>query len=101
MGRLGLRARLIAAFVAVAAIATPVAALRTTHGLDASFERYQIRRSADTAQSAALARESYAASRRAKRGPSPSGASIWPGAELAVAAASQLGRRDSGADAYS
>ena len=61
MARLGLRARLVAAFVGVAALAVLVAALLTGWGLHRSFDDYLDRRTDDAARSAvALAEAAYA-----------------------------------------
>lgn len=61
MGRLSLRARLVAAFVAIAALATLVAALLTSFGLHRSFDDYLGERRDEAARSSvALAESSYA-----------------------------------------
>jgi signal transduction histidine kinase len=61
MGRLGLRARLVAAFVGIAALATLVAALLSSLGLHRSFDDYLGQRRDDAARSSlALAEASYA-----------------------------------------
>jgi signal transduction histidine kinase len=63
MGGLGLRARLVAGFVGIAALTTLVSALLTARGLDTSFEAYLERRTADaTASAVTLAEEAHAAS---------------------------------------
>ena len=61
MGRLGLRARLVAAFVCIAALATLVAALVSSVGLHRSFDDYLDQRRDDAARSSvALAESAYA-----------------------------------------
>ena len=61
MDRLSLRARLVAAFVAIAALATLVAALLTSFGLHRSFDDYLGERRDEAARSSvALAESSYA-----------------------------------------
>jgi two-component system sensor histidine kinase BaeS len=60
-GGFGLRARLVAAFVAIAALATLVAALLTSVGLHTSFDSYLERRTADAAaQAVRIAETTYA-----------------------------------------
>lgn len=61
MSNLGLRARLVAAFVGIAAIATLAATLLTGIGLHRSFDTYLQQRTDDAAAAAvAIAEESYA-----------------------------------------
>lgn len=61
MTRLGLRARLVAAFVGIAVLASIVAALLTSMGLHSSFDSYLEQRTADAAASAqAIAEATYA-----------------------------------------
>jgi signal transduction histidine kinase len=65
MAGVGLRARLVAAFVGIAAIATLAAALLTSVGLHRSFDDYLEQRSGDAAAAAvALAEGSYAGTGR-------------------------------------
>lgn len=65
MRGVGLRARLVAAFVAVVALTTVVASLVTSYGLHRSLDDYLERRTDDAARSAVtLAEDSYAATGR-------------------------------------
>ncbi|HMN99277.1 MAG TPA: HAMP domain-containing sensor histidine kinase [Miltoncostaeaceae bacterium] len=57
MRRLGLRARLVAAFVGIAVLASIVAALLTSVGLHSSFDSYLEQRTADAAASARVIAE--------------------------------------------
>jgi len=65
MTPLGLRARLVAAFVGIAALTTLVAALLTSFGLHHQIDAYLEQRTDDAAQSAvAIAESTYAANGR-------------------------------------
>ena len=61
-GGLGLRARLVAGFVGIAALATLVATVLTSVGLHGRFDAYLERRTEDAAQSAVTTAETTYAS---------------------------------------